>query len=114
MRVLKTGAFRDGAWSQIQPQPAWPGNWTSDDFIACTWVADAVARHLLVVNYADNQGQCRLPLPFPEFRGKPVRLTDLMGTEVYDRDGSEMVDSGLYIDHAPWHYNVFELRVTQE
>jgi hypothetical protein len=55
-------------------------------------------------------GQCRLPLPFPEFRGKPVRLTDLMGTEVYDRDGSDMIDSGLYIDHAPWHFNVFELR----
>jgi glycosidase len=114
LRALKTGPFRDGARSQIQPQPAWPGNWTSDDFIAYAWAGDAGARHLVVVNYAGNQGQCRLPLPFPEFRGKPVRLTDLMGTEVYDHDGSEMVDSGLYIDHAPWHYNVFELRVTQE
>ena len=109
-RALKTAAFRDGAWSQIQPQPAWPGSWTSDDFIAYAWVGDAGACHLVVVNYADNQGQCRLPLPFPEFRGKPVRLTDLMGTEVYDRDGSDMIDSGLYIDHAPWHFNVFELR----
>ena len=108
--VLKTGAFRDGVWSQIQPQPAWPGNWTSDDYIAYAWVGDAGACHLVVVNYADSQGQCRLPLPFPEFRGKPVRLTDLMGTEVYDRDGSDMIDSGLYIDHAPWHFNVFELR----
>jgi hypothetical protein len=110
LRVLKTGAFRDGAWSQIQPQPAWPGNWTCDDFIAYAWVGDAAACHLVVVNYADSQGQCRLPLPFPEFRGKPVRLTDLMGTEVYDRDGSDMIDSGLYVDHAPWHFNVFELR----
>jgi hypothetical protein len=33
-----------------------------------------------------------------------------MGTEVYDRDGTELVDHGLYIDHSPWHFNVFELR----
>jgi hypothetical protein len=26
------------------------------------------------------------------------------------RDGGEIVDPGLYIDHAPWQYNVFELR----
>ena len=86
------------------------GNWTSDDFIAYAWVGNAGSCHLVVVNYANSQGQCRLPLRFPEFRGKPVRLTDLMGTEVYDRDGSDMIDSGLYVDHAPWHFNVFELR----
>ena len=110
LAILKQTAFRNGAWSQIQPQAAWSGNWTSDCFVAYAWAGDAGGRHLVVVNYAGNQAQCRLPLPFPEFRGKPVRLTDVMGTEVYDRDGSELVDPGLYIDHAPWHYNVFELR----
>jgi hypothetical protein len=64
----------------------------------------------VVVNYAGNQGQCRLVLPFLEIRGKPVRLTDLIGTEVYHRDGTELVGNDLYIDHAPWHFNVFELR----
>jgi len=33
-----------------------------------------------------------------------------MGTEVYERDGRELVDPGLYIDHPPWHFNVFALR----
>ena len=102
--------FRDGNWSQIQPQQAWSGNWTSEDFVAYAWAGDDGSRYLIVVNYAGNQGQCRLPLLFPEYRGKKVRLTDMMGTEVYDRDGSEIVDLGLYIDHAPWQYNVFELR----
>ncbi len=32
------------------------------------------------------------------------------GMEVCDRDGSEIVAPGLYIDHAPWQYDVFELR----
>jgi len=110
LRVLKgTGAFRDGAWSQIQPLPAWSGNWTFDGFVAFAWAGEDGSHHFVVVNYAGNQGQCRLLLPFPELRGKQVRLTDVMGTEVHDRDGSELVENGLYIDHAPWHYNVFEL-----
>ena len=33
-----------------------------------------------------------------------------MGSEVYDRDGTDMVDNGLFIDHSPWHFNVFELQ----
>jgi hypothetical protein len=112
LAVLKQNDFRSGAWSQIQASPAWSDNWTSDGFVAYAWAGDNGTRHLVVVNYAGNQGQCRLPLPFPEFRDKPVRLTDLTGTEVYDRDGSEIIDPGLYIDHAPWEYNVFELRAT--
>ena len=108
LQVLKeTSAFRDGAWSRLQPQPAWPGNWTSDGFIAYAW---AGSHNVVVVNYSGRQGQCRLPLPFPEFRGKQLRLTDAMGSEVYDRDGSDLVDHGLYIDHSPWQFNVFTLQ----
>ena len=111
LQLLKdTGAFRDGVWSQVQPQPAWPDNWTSNGFVTYAWCAEDGGRYLVVVNYAGNQGQCRLPLSFPELRGQSVHLIDLMGTEVYDRDGDELLDNGLYIDHAPWHFNVFELR----
>ena len=111
LRVLReTHAFRGGGWSQIQPQPAWAGNWTSGDFVAYAWAGDKEGRYLVVINYAGHQGQCRLVLPFPEFGSRRVRLADLMGTEVYDRDGNELVDHGLFIDHAPWHFNVFELR----
>jgi hypothetical protein len=112
LRILKeTGAFRDCAWSQIQPQPAWRGNWTSDNFIAYAWAGDHDSRHVVVVNYAATRGQCRLPLPFPDLGGKEVRLTDLLGTEIYDRDGGELLGAGLYIDHKPWHYNVFALHI---
>jgi hypothetical protein len=110
LQVLKeTGVFRDGAWQQIQPLPAWPGNWTSDKFIAYAWAGGKRSGHVVVVNYSGNQGQCRLPLPFPELRGKQVRLEDVMGTEAYDRDASEIVDHGLYIDHKPWQFNAFGL-----
>jgi glycosidase len=110
LAILKESPFRDGAWSQVQPQAAWPGNWTSDGFVAYAWAGEDGGRHVVVVNYSDHQGQCRLPLPFPEVRGKQMRLTDVMGTEVYDRDGNDLVDNGLYIDHPPWRFNVFALQ----
>jgi hypothetical protein len=110
LRVLKESSiFHDGAWSLIEPQPAWHGNWTSDGFVAYGWAETGGGRYLVVVNYAGDQGQCRLPLPFPEFRGARVRLTDAMGTQQYDRDGGDLFDNGLYIDHSSWRFNVFKL-----
>jgi Alpha amylase, catalytic domain len=112
LRLMReTGAFRDGAWSPIEPQPAWPGNWTADNFIAYAWAGDEGSRYVVVVNYAGTEGQCRLPLPFPELIGRQVRLTDLLGAEIYDRHGGELVNAGLYIDHPPWHFNLFTLTI---
>jgi len=110
--LLKTRVFREGAWSLVQPQPAWHDNPSSEGFIAGAWSGASEDRVTVVVNYTPSQGQCRLRLPFPELRGRRVHLTDLMGREVYDRDGSDVVDNGLYIDLGPWQFNVFELRAS--
>jgi hypothetical protein len=68
LKLLKeTSAFRDGAWSQIQPLPAWSGNWTSDGFVAYAWAHEKETRYVVVVNYAGNQGQCRLRCRFRNF-----------------------------------------------
>jgi hypothetical protein len=108
--IKNGGGLRAGLWTRIDPQPAWPGNWTADNFVACAWAGEA-GRYIVVVNYADAQGQCRLALPFADLRGRRVRLSDLLGPEAYDRDGSELLEPGLYIDHHPWQFNLFELRV---
>jgi len=33
-----------------------------------------------------------------------------MGTEVYNRYGTDLMNHGLFIDHNPRQFNVFELR----
>ncbi len=110
--VLKdTDAFRNGDWSQIDPLPAWPGNWSSEGFVSCAWAGEDEGRYVVVINYADNQGQCYLRLPFPELHGRQLLLSDLMGSEVHHRDGRDLVLRGLYIDQAPWQINVFELQI---
>ncbi|MDY0885149.1 alpha-amylase family glycosyl hydrolase [Dongia soli] len=110
MTVLSERAvLRDGRWSLIPPEPAWAGNPTWQDFIAYAWHAADGGHCLAIVNYSDHQAQCRLRLPFAAQAGNRFRLTDVMGGEVYDRDGSGMLDPGLYIDLGPWRYNLFAM-----
>lgn len=112
LRLLATvPAVHDGAWQAIEPQSAWQGNPSCQNFVACAWSGSDGSAHVVVVNFGDTDAQCRLRLPFPQMRGRPVRLTDAMGAEIYDRDGNELLGSGLYIAHRPWQYNVFALRV---
>ena len=110
LAVLKEGdAFREGAWSSIPPQPAWAGNSTWQDFISYAWRAPDGGSRVFVVNYSDHQAQCRLRLPFSGLAGSQFRLTDMMGSEVYVRDGNGLIDPGLYIDLGAWRCNVFRL-----
>jgi hypothetical protein len=107
--VLMSDGFRNGDWTLIAPQPAWAGNPTWQDFIAYAWSRPDGPRYVVVVNYSDHQGQCRLRLPFAGLAGLQFRLTDVMGSEVYRREGNALSDPGLYVDLGPWRGNVFEL-----
>src|SRR5271166_1285799 len=111
LMLKDTEALRNGDWSQIDPLPAWPGNWSSEGFVSYAWAGKNEGRYVVVINYAGNQGQCYLRPPFPELEGRQLLLVDLMGSEVYYRDGGDLVHRGLYIDQAPWQINVFELRI---
>jgi hypothetical protein len=109
LAVLASEVFRDGAWTLVPTQPAWAGNPTAPDFIAYAWQAPEDGRYLVVVNYSDHQGQCRLRLPFGDLAGRQFRLVDMMGSEAYARDGSGLNDPGLYVDLGAWRFNVFRL-----
>jgi glycosidase len=104
-----TDGFRNGAWQLVAPQPAWAGNPTWQDFVSYAWQAPDHARYVVVVNISDHQAQCRLQLPFPDLAGVQICLADMMGSEVYRRDGNELSSPGLYIDLGAWRFNVFRL-----
>lgn len=101
--------LRAGRWRQVDPLPAWSGNWSSEGFIAHAWEGADDRRYLAVVNYAPTQGQCHLRLPFPSLRGRSVRLVDLLGAGVHERDGAALLNPGLYVDRGPWGFHVFSL-----
>ena len=109
LAVLRQPTVRDGQWRLLECVPAWDGNWTWECFIAWSWEGRDSHRLIAVVNYAGNQSQCYVRLPFPDLAGRAVRLKDLTGPASYDREGSDLVSRGLYLDLPPWGYHVFEM-----
>ena len=77
--------------------------------MAFAWQGAGGERLLVAVNYAPNQSQCYVRLPFPDLTGRDWQLTDLMGDASYERDGSDLEARGLYLDEAPWQARVFSL-----
>jgi hypothetical protein len=107
---LTAGAvFREGAWSLIPPEPAWPGNATSDSVIAYAWRAETDGCRVVVVNYSPERAQCRLRLPFPELLGHRLRLGREMATAVFACHGDDAPGQELFVDLGGWGYAVVRL-----
>jgi hypothetical protein len=109
LAVLRRQAVRQGEWQLLECVPAWEGNWTWDCFLAFAWQAAGEDRLLVTVNYAGNQSQCYVRLPFTDLGKGRWRLTDLIGDTTYDRDGDDLQRRGLYLDGPPWQACVFSL-----
>jgi glycosidase len=112
LAALRRPEVGHGDWRLIECAPAWDGNWTWEGFLAFDWRGGAGQQALVVVNYASNQAQCyaRLP-PLPDAAGRSVRFHDLMRPIAYERDGTEILSKGLYLDLPPWGYHVFEVQL---
>ena len=109
--MLRLPLLRDGQWQLLECVPAWEGNWTWDCFLAFAWRGDEGERFVVAVNYAPNQSQCYVHLPFADLGETEWRLQDLLGGPVYDRTGNDLHSHGLYLDVAPWQYFAFEMTV---
>ncbi len=109
LAVLREPIVRQGDWQLLGCVPAWEGNWTWDCFVAFAWQGENGRKLLTVVNYAPNQSQCYVRLPFPEIADRNWRLQDLLGTAVYERDGNDLHARGLYMDESPWKASIFSM-----
>lgn len=107
LSVLRDEAVRNGTWRQLECAPAWDGNGSNDNFVACEWQGTDGQRLLVAVNYSPNQSQCYVRLPHDDLKQGKWRLKDRMGEANYDRDGADLLARGLYLDLPPWHYHVF-------
>ena len=110
LACLRRPDVRDGDWSLMECTPAWDGNWTWDCFICFVWRRMDRTSLVIAVNYAGNQSQCYVRLPFDDLCGKTLQLNDLLSPAEYTREGDELRSKGLYLDLPAWGYNVFELR----
>jgi hypothetical protein len=109
LAVLRQPVVRDGQWQLLQCTPGWDGNWTHDCFLVFAW-QDAKESLIVAVNYAPNQSQCHVRLPFANLAGKQWRLQDQLSATAYDWKGEDLQGRGLFLDLAPWQSMVLSLR----
>jgi hypothetical protein len=108
LEVLRLPSVREGRWWLLDCLPAWDGNGTCDDFVAFAWESSVSERVVAIVNYSDHQAQARVALPFANLPAE-VRLQELIRDGAYDRSGSELTTSGLYVDLPAWGSHVLSV-----
>jgi hypothetical protein len=107
-RLLAANGVRQGTWALLEPE-GWPDNQSCRNLLAWSWAAEDGARHLVVVNLSSEPAQGRIPLGWPDPPDQPWHLTDLLDGTVFDRDGDELVHSGLFVALQPWQAHVLSL-----
>jgi hypothetical protein len=90
--------------------PAWEGNLSSDNFIAFAWQNADGAKLLVAVNYSAQPAECYVRLPFAGLAGGAWQLRDIVGTDIYQREGDDLNARGLYLNVPPWQCHVFEMK----
>ena len=109
LAALRQPALRDGVWSLLETPEAWAGNASHAQFIAWEWQLPGRPALCAAVNYAPQPGQCFVRLPGPEVAGRTLRFRDLLGAAVYERNGDELAERGLYLDLPAWGHHLFEV-----
>jgi hypothetical protein len=112
-RLLATVAghrVRRGTWRLLQAH-GWPDNQSCRNLVAWSWAPDDGGdRHVVVVNLSGEPAQGRVRLDWPDLPGRGWRLTDLLGEDVFERDGDELADPGLFVSLQPWQFHLLGVR----
>jgi len=104
--VLRQPEAHSGLWHLWDPEPAWDGNPTWENFVVFSWALDDRVL-LAAVNYAPTQGQCYVRVDLDLLEHAHCTLVDLTGDARYERDGNAMRERGLYLEMPPYGTHVF-------
>jgi hypothetical protein len=108
LECLRRPELHEGEWRLARVREAWAGNPTHEQLIVSSWQSGE-KRLLIAVNYGPSRAQGYVGTDMSGLRGRGFTLVDLMGEARYPRSGDDLADGRLYLDMAPWGYNVFEL-----
>jgi hypothetical protein len=96
-------ALRRGTWKLCE-QEGWADNQSFRNLVSWCWDSSA-GRFLIAINLSDWKSEARIRTPWNDLRGRTLRFDDLLSGERYSpRDGSEVVDRGVYVELEPWEF----------
>jgi glycosidase len=108
LQAINCEVFMNGDWLLCESS-GWPDNQTFKNILAWCWKKDD-ARYIIVTNFSDISSQAIVRVQWHELKDKMWRLYDVLSSESYDRNGSDMLDAGLYIDLEPWKFHFFHIQ----
>ncbi len=112
LKILRLPVVHDSNWQLSNCSVAWAENWTHDSFISFKWTGENKELNdlLVVVNYSNHQSQAQVKFPLSPSLDGSLEFRDLLSTEIYEREKSEIETRGLFVDLKPWGYNVFAIK----
>ena len=99
--------FKKGAWGLCDCY-GWPDNQSYLYLVAWGWRLGE-ERRLIIVNLSEVRSQARVLLPWEDLTERTWRLTDLLTGEIYERDGLELRQPGLFVDLEGWGFHFFRV-----
>ncbi len=106
LEAINRPVFREGQWD-LCDRTGWHDNQSFQNLVAWSWLK-ADERYLIVVNLGNCPVQARVQVKWADAGGAKWQLIDSLSGVVYERDGSEMLSPGLYIELGPWRYHFFK------
>jgi hypothetical protein len=110
--AVQTEAIQEGDW-QLCERDGWPDNQSCLNLVAWCWRKDE-AYCLIVVNLSPQRSQALVRLPWLELAGRRWSLRDELSGGTFERDGSEMLQPGLYVDLEGWASHFLKFALNQE
>jgi hypothetical protein len=109
LTVLRQPIVRSGHWQLLECTTGWDDNWTNDCFVVFAWRSPEGQTMIVAVNYASNQSQCHVRLPFEDLTGSRWQLQDQLSSSCHEWSGDDLHGRGLFLDLAAWQACVFLL-----
>ena len=63
-----------------------------------------------VADAGGEPAQERIPLDWPDLPGRSWQLTDILGQNVFERDGGELASPGLFVNLGPLQFHLLVLQ----
>lgn len=108
--AFKRSGVGRGDCELLVPVRAWDENPTSQCINVIQWQRPGQAEFdLVAVNLAPHHAQCRVRLTARGLAGRGWILSDRLGEERWERDGTELATAGLYLDLEPRGARLFSV-----
>jgi hypothetical protein len=110
LSLLSRPEVRHGSWRLLPLRSGSQGSATSHGFVAGLWRGAPGAGQgdlLVAVNYAPTRGQCCVETRVEEWKDRKIVLRDLLGPEVREHDGNDLLARGLHLDVPAWGVHAF-------